>query len=124
MLTRSSVPCRLVTKAAPLPPTPWGPSPTQGGGRIIGEACHFIDFLTFLVGAPPISVHAQALPDDGRYREDNVVMVFTFADGSLGTVNYLANGDKAFPKERVVVFAGGRVAALDDFRTLEMVRSA
>jgi len=107
--------------AGNIPLTHWVHDPIQGGGRIIGEGCHFIDFLTFLVGAPPISVYAQALPDDGRYREDNVVMVFTFADGSLGTVNYLANGDKAYPKERVEVFAGGRVAELDDFRTLEMV---
>jgi len=104
-----------------IPLTHWVHDPIQGGGRIIGEGCHFIDFLTFLVGSPPISVQAQALPDDGRYREDNVVMVFTFSDGSLGTVNYLANGDKAFPKERVQVFTGGRVAVLDDFRTLELV---
>jgi predicted dehydrogenase/threonine dehydrogenase-like Zn-dependent dehydrogenase len=107
--------------AGNIPLTHWVHDPIQGGGRIIGEGCHFIDFLTFLVGAPPISVHAQGLPDDGLYREDNVVMIFTFADGSLGTVNYLANGDKAYPKERVEVFAGGRIATLDDFRSLEMV---
>jgi predicted dehydrogenase/threonine dehydrogenase-like Zn-dependent dehydrogenase len=107
--------------AGKIPISHWVHDPIQGGGRIIGEGCHFIDFLTFLVGAPPISVMAQALPDDNRYREDNVVMLFTFPDGSLGTLNYLANGDKAFPKERVEVFSGGRVAVLDDFRTLEMV---
>jgi predicted dehydrogenase len=66
-------------------------------------------------------VRAHALPDDNRYREDNTVMIFTFADGSLGTVSYLANGDKAYPKERVEVFAGGRIGVLDDFRTLELV---
>ncbi|OGO64388.1 MAG: hypothetical protein A2030_00355 [Chloroflexi bacterium RBG_19FT_COMBO_50_10] len=107
--------------AGNIPLSNWVHDPLQGGGRIIGEGCHFIDFLTFLVGAPPVSVIAQALPDDKRYREDNVLMIFTFPDGSLGTVNYLANGDKAYPKERVEVFAGGRVAALDDFRTLELV---
>lgn len=104
-----------------IPLTHWVHDPIQGGGRIIGEGCHFIDFLTFLVGSPPTSVYAQALPDEGRYREDNVVMVFNFSDGSVGTINYLANGDKAFPKERIEVFTGGRVATLDDFRTLEMV---
>lgn len=102
--------------------THWLHDPEQGGGRIIGEGCHFIDFLTFLVGTAPVSVSAQALPDGGRYREDNVVLTFAFADGSLGTVSYLANGDKSFPKERVEVFAGGRVAVLDDFRSLELIQ--
>jgi predicted dehydrogenase len=96
--------------------------PTQGGGRIIGEGCHFVDFLTFLAGSAPVSVTAHALPDAGKYREDNVSMTFTFADGSVGVVDYLANGDKSFPKERVEVFCGGRVAVLDDFRALEMIR--
>ena len=61
------------------------------------------------------------MPDDGRYREDNVVLTFAFPDGSIGTVSYLANGDKAFPKERIEAFCGGRVAVLDDFRSLETV---
>jgi len=81
-----------------------------------------VDFLTFLVGALPIAVRAQALPDAGRYREDNVLLTFSFPDGSLGTVSYLANGDKSFPKERVEVFSAGRVAVLDDYRQLVTVR--
>lgn len=104
-----------------LPPNHWLHDPAQGGGRIIGEGCHFVDFLSFLVGEPPVSVTAQVLPDVGRYREDNVVLTFAFPDGSLGTLHYLANGDKAVPKERVEVFGGGRVAVLDDFRSLEVV---
>jgi predicted dehydrogenase len=105
-----------------IPLNHWVHDPAQGGGRIIGEGCHFVDFLTFLAGAAPVSVTAHALPDNGKYREDNVSMTFTFADGSVGVVDYLANGDKSFPKERVEVFCGGRVAVLDDFRALEMVR--
>jgi predicted dehydrogenase/threonine dehydrogenase-like Zn-dependent dehydrogenase len=108
--------------AGPIPLAHWLHDPLQGGGRIIGEGCHFIDFLTFLVGEAPIAVSAQALPDGGRYREDNAMLNFSFADGSLGTVIYLANGDKSFPKERVEVFAGGRVGVLDDFRALELVQ--
>lgn len=104
-----------------IPLTHWVHDPEQGGGRIIGEACHFIDFLTFLVGAAPQEVFCQGLPDGGRYRSDNVLIVLRFPDGSLGTISYLANGDKAFPKERVEVFCGGRVAVLDDFRSLETV---
>jgi predicted dehydrogenase/threonine dehydrogenase-like Zn-dependent dehydrogenase len=105
-----------------IPLNHWVHDPNIGGGRIIGEGCHFVDFLTFLAGAAPISVSAHALPDNGKYHQDNLSMTFTFPDGSVGVVDYLANGDKSFPKERLEVFCGGRVAVLDDFRTLEMVR--
>jgi predicted dehydrogenase len=105
-----------------LPPAHWLHDPEQGGGRLVGEGCHFIDFLSFLVGEPPVAVSAQALPDAGRYREDNLALTFSFADGSVGTLSYLANGDKAFPKERLEVFCAGRAAALDDFRSLEMAQ--
>jgi predicted dehydrogenase/threonine dehydrogenase-like Zn-dependent dehydrogenase len=106
-----------------IPANHWLHDPEQGGGRIIGEGCHFIDFLTFLVGAPPVTVSTSALPDLGRYREDNVLMTFSFPDGSIGSVSYMANGAKSFPKERVEVFTSGKAAVLDDFRTLEMVSS-
>jgi len=105
-----------------LPPEHWLHDPEQGGGRIVGESCHFVDFLTWLVGVPPAAVSAQGLPDGGRYAEDNVVLTFVFPDGSLGIVTYLANGDKSLPKERVEVFTGGRVAILDDFRKLTLIR--
>lgn len=105
-----------------IPLNHWTQDPQLGGGRIIGEACHFIDFITFLVGTVPTSVTAHALPDGGKYREDNVSMTFTFADGSIGVVDYLANGDKSFPKERVEVFCGGQVSVLDDFVALQTVR--
>jgi predicted dehydrogenase len=104
-----------------LPLNHWLHDPAQGGGRIIGEGCHFIDFLTFLVGEAPRTINAHSLPDIGRYQSDNAVLTLKFPDGSLGVVSYLANGDKSFPKERVEVFCGGRVAVLDDFRSLEMV---
>jgi predicted dehydrogenase len=103
-----------------LPIDHWLQDPEIGGGRIIGEACHFIDYLTFLAGAPPVSVSAAGLPDGGRYREDNVMITLAFPDGSAGSVVYLANGDKSFTKERLEVFCGGRAAVLDDFRSLEM----
>lgn len=106
-----------------IPLDHWVQDPEQGGGRIIGEVCHFVDFLTFLADALPVRVQARALPNDGRYRDDNVVITLEFADGSLGTVTYVANGDKAFSKERVEVFGGGCVAVLDDFRRLELMRN-
>jgi predicted dehydrogenase len=107
--------------ASVLPAEHWLIDPKVGGGRIIGEGCHFIDFLTFLVGEPPVEVSSQGLPDGGKYSEDNVSMTFRFPDGSLGVVSYLANGDRAFPKEYLEVFSGGRVAVLNDWRTLELV---
>jgi predicted dehydrogenase len=105
-----------------IPLNHWTQDEVLGGGRIIGEACHFIDFITFLIGAAPVTVTAHALPDNGKYREDNVSITLTFPDGSIGVVDYLANGDKSFPKERVEVFCGGAIAVLDDFRSLQMVR--
>lgn len=108
--------------AGAIPLNHWTQDPEIGGGRIIGEGCHFVDFVTFLVGAAPVSVSAHALPDNGKYREDNVSMTFTFPDGSIGVVDYLANGDKSFPKERIEVFCGGKIAVLDDFVSLQTVK--
>jgi predicted dehydrogenase len=68
-------------------------------------------------------VTANALPDQGKYREDNVSMTFTFPDGSIGIVDYLANGDRSFPKERVEVFCGGRIGVLDDFVSLQTIHN-
>jgi predicted dehydrogenase/threonine dehydrogenase-like Zn-dependent dehydrogenase len=106
--------------AGALPRDHWLHDPEQGGGRIIGEVCHFIDFLTYLLGSPPVRVSTQSLPDDERYREDNVLLQLKFGDGSLGTIAYLANGDRAYSKERVEAFGRARVAVLDDFRALEL----
>jgi predicted dehydrogenase/threonine dehydrogenase-like Zn-dependent dehydrogenase len=104
-----------------IPAEHWLNDPEQGGGRIIGEVCHFVDFLTFLVGAPPVEVQSRSLANPGKYSNDNVISSLTFADGSQGTISYLANGDKSYSKERVEVFGGGAVAVLEDFRRLELV---
>jgi predicted dehydrogenase/threonine dehydrogenase-like Zn-dependent dehydrogenase len=105
-----------------LPLNHWTQDPNLGGGRIIGEACHFIDLISFLVGAFPVSVVAHALPNAGKYREDNVSMTFTFPDGSIGVVDYLANGDKSHPKERLEVFCEGMIAVLDDYVSLTTIK--
>lgn len=108
-----------------IPPDVWVHDPVEGRGRIIGEVCHFVDFLQFLTGADPVTVHANSLRPDGgaEIPEDNVTIQITFSDGSVGSILYAANGDKAFPKERVEAFGGGRVAVLDNFRTLEMIQN-
>ncbi len=105
-----------------IPLNHWTQDPAIGGGRIIGEVCHFIDVLTFLIGSSPVSVIAHALPNNGKYREDNLSMTFTFPDGSIGVIDYLANGDKSFPKERLEIFCGGMIAVLDDYVSLTTVK--
>jgi len=107
-----------------LPSNHWLHDPAQGGGRIIGEGCHFIDLCTFLTGQNPISVTTQALPDGGQFQQDNCSITLRYKDGSIAVVQYLANGNKNFPKERIEVFAGGRIGVLDDFRVLELVTDA
>lgn len=104
-----------------IPASHWLHDPKQGGGRLIGEACHFIDFLCFMTGQVPVNVKGSALPDLGKYSSDNFTLTIEFEDGSVGTVAYLSNGNKRFPKEYIEVFNNGRVGILDDFRTLELV---
>jgi predicted dehydrogenase len=123
LLSTSQAPLAMQYRvnAGMLPAEHWLHDPEQGGGRIIGEACHFIDFLTYLCGALPVYVSASGLPSVGDYIEDNVILNLTFEDGSVGTVSYFANGDRSVPKERLEVFQAGRVGILDDFRQLEWV---
>jgi predicted dehydrogenase/threonine dehydrogenase-like Zn-dependent dehydrogenase len=101
----------------------WLNDPQQGGGRILGEVCHFVDFLRFLTGSFPVEVETRCLPNAGRYSNDNVECSLRFANGSLGTIGYFANGDRSFSKERIEVFGGGSVAVIEDFRRLELVRN-
>lgn len=106
--------------AGALPLSHWQHDLQIGGGRIIGEGCHFIDFITFLIGEAPISIFSQALPDQGKYNQDNVVITCRFRDGSIGNIAYLANGEKSFPKEYLEVFCGGKIIILDDFKSLTL----
>ncbi|MGA9415767.1 MAG: Gfo/Idh/MocA family oxidoreductase, partial [Terriglobales bacterium] len=106
-----------------IPADHWVNDPEQGGGRILGEVCHFVDFLCFLADGCPTGVQAQTVGNPGQYSMDNVVASFKFANGTLGTISYLANGDKSASKERIEVFGGGAVAILEDFRRLELVRN-
>jgi len=103
-----------------IPRDHWVHDPEQGGGRIIGEVCHFVDFLTFLAGSLPKQVYATSLSNNGRYHNDNLTTTIEFENGSLGTITYVANGDKSFSKEYVEVFGGGASAVLENFRRLEM----
>jgi len=90
------------------------------GGRIIGEACHFIDLLVHLARRKVVRVTGRALPDSGRYQRDNVSIALDFEDGSLGLVAYLANGAKDAGKEWLEVSGGGVTVRLDDYRRLDV----
>ncbi len=105
----------MTVNAGAIPADHWTQDREVGGGRIVGEACHFIDLLRFLVGVPITGHHRMALD---LATQDTVTLQLSFADGSIGTVHYFANGSKAFPKERLEVFAAGRVLQLDNFRKL------
>jgi predicted dehydrogenase/threonine dehydrogenase-like Zn-dependent dehydrogenase len=105
-----------------LPPDHWLNDPEQGGGRILGDACHFIDLLMFLAGSGIVEVEARPLRNAGRYSGDNVLIAVRCANGSQGSISYLANGDRSISKERLEVFGGGAAAVLEDFRRLELAR--
>jgi predicted dehydrogenase len=110
----------MTVNAGAVPDDHWVQDPVQGGGRIIGEACHFIDLLRFLAASPIVSVSSMQMgvAPGINIRDDKASISIAFADGSFGTVHYLANGHRSFPKERLEVFCGGAVLQLDNFRSL------
>ncbi|MEA3412264.1 MAG: bi-domain-containing oxidoreductase [Pseudomonadota bacterium] len=110
----------MTVNAGEIPPDHWTQDPEVGGGRIIGEACHFIDLLRYLAATPITDWQATFMgPQLGlAVTGDKVTITLTFTDGSFGVVHYLANGHKSFPKERLEVFCAGRVLQLDNFRRL------
>lgn len=110
----------ITVNAGAIPPDHWTQDKAVGGGRIVGEGCHFIHLARHLVGHSIIGHYAVVL---GRHpelavRDDKATITLQFEDGSVGTIHYLANGYKGFPKERVEVFCAGRVLQLDNFRKL------
>ncbi len=105
----------MTVNAGAIPATHWTQDAGAGGGRIIGEACHFIDLLRFLAGARIAAHHVTRMDAPTA---DTVTIQLQFADGSIGTVHYFANGSRAYPKETLDVFASGRVLRLDNFRKL------
>ena len=107
----------MTMNAGAIPAEHWTQDNNVGGGRIIGEACHFIDLMRYLAGCEIVSVQARRMGDNPHQQitEDKAAIILGFADGSFGTIHYLANGAASFPKERVEVFTAGRVLQLDNF---------
>ncbi|KAF0803379.1 zinc-binding dehydrogenase [Alcanivorax xiamenensis] len=110
----------MTMNAGAIPADHWTQDIEVGGGRIIGEACHFIDLMRFLAGSEIVSVQARGMGEAPgiAITEDKAAITLGFSDGSFGTIHYLANGAANFPKERVEVFAAGKVLQLDNFRKL------
>jgi predicted dehydrogenase/threonine dehydrogenase-like Zn-dependent dehydrogenase len=111
----------LTVNAGYIPADHWLQDPAIGGGRIIGEGCHFIDLMRFIVGKKILSVNAISMGDHGQpnWGNDKVSITLTFVDGSFGTIHYFANGANTFPKERVEVFSGGKVIQIDNYRKMK-----
>lgn len=110
----------MVMNAGAIPATHWTQDRAIGGGRIVGEACHFIDLMRFLSGAPIVDVTARCMGASpyADVTEDRASITLGFADGSFGTILYVANGSSAFPKERIEVFTAGRTLQIDNFRRM------
>lgn len=110
----------MTVNAGMIPADHWTQDADTGGGRIIGEACHFIDLLRFLAGSPIDKVQTTFMVDPklSRGLPDTATINLTFQDGSIGSIHYFANGNKGFPKERLEVFAAGKILRLDNFTDL------
>jgi predicted dehydrogenase/threonine dehydrogenase-like Zn-dependent dehydrogenase len=105
--------------AGRLAPGSWIADPHEGGGRVIGEACHFIDLFSYWSDAYPTRVSAHAIGAGGADQADeNLVMAFTFSDGSVGSILYSSMGDPSLGKESYEIFCEGKVARIDDWRML------
>jgi polar amino acid transport system substrate-binding protein len=111
--------------AGRIPSEHWMQDAEEGGGRIIGEVCHFIDLLQYLIGAPPVYLFAESISARSSkiVDADSVIITMRFADGSNGSVAYLSEGDKGLAKERVEIFGAGRVFVLDDFRRATLYKN-
>ena len=106
----------MTINAGMIPPSHWVQDPAKGGGRIVGEACHFIDLMACLADAKVQTVSAIMMGPSITVPEDKMAIALGFEDGSVGTINYFANGSKAYPKEQLEVFSEGRVLRLENFR--------
>lgn len=110
--------------AGEIPADHWAQADGEGGGRIIGEACHAIDLATYLTGSLPRRIYAESIrvADSRSVSDDQCAILIRHDNGSVSSIGYYAGGDKAFPKERIEVFGGGRVGVIDDFRAVSLTR--
>jgi len=126
VLARRTGPVTILVRvnAGFIPPTHWTQLPEQGGGRIVGELCHFIDLADCLVGAAPAQVYAKSGdPTKSPLLTDTLAVTLGYEDGSIATIVYAATGDTAYPKERVEAFCEGKVMVIDDFKSASLTQA-
>ena len=111
----------ITVNAGYVPPDNWVFDPEDGGGRIIGEVCHFIDLIQYFTDSLPVEVFAQNLESKAYKASDNVSITLKMQDGSIGSILYVASGDKRYTRERVEIFGGGAVGIIDNFRKAEFI---
>jgi polar amino acid transport system substrate-binding protein len=102
----------------------WIQKPDEGGGRIVGEVCHFLDLMQFITGSDPLRVFAESISANNNAvsDSDNVSITIKYRDGSLGTIFYVANGDSSLPKEQIEVFGESSVTVVNDFKKVQLIR--
>jgi polar amino acid transport system substrate-binding protein len=108
-----------------IPKEHWTQNPELGGGRIIGEMCHFIDLMQYFSDSEPFKVYAECINTENEKlkADDNISIIVKFKNGSIGNLVYLANGDKSLPKELIEVFGGGKTVRINDFRSGELYQN-
>jgi len=108
--------------AGHIPPSHWTQDPVEGGGRILGEVCHFIDLMQFMCGSDPVQTSALCIDTDNREEtaRDNVVINLKFADGSVGSIGYFAAGPPGMSKEQMEIFGAGRAAVIHNFQKVSL----
>jgi len=115
-----SVHCTV--NAGIVPSDHWVHDPVQGGGRIVGEICHFVDLIQYLTGSLPERVYAESMNVEGSKYSDNVSVSIKMRNGSMGSINYFDGGDKRYPRERVEVIGGGAVGVIENFQKASLTR--
>ncbi|MES2330165.1 MAG: bi-domain-containing oxidoreductase [Bacteroidota bacterium] len=120
LIGNGNLPMNIIAtmNAGMIPADVWIHNMKIGGGRIIGEACHFIDLMVFLTGSLVKEVSMSAMGENPIENTDNAIVTLKFANGSQGVINYFANGSKAYEKERIEVYSQGRILVVDNFRKL------
>ena len=118
-LGNNSINVIATMNAGYIPQDVWVQDMETGGGRIIGEACHYVDLISYLTGSKIISVHMSALGENPSVNTDNAIITLKYENGSQGVINYFSNGSKAYSKERIVIFGSGKTLIVDNFREMK-----